>query len=177
MNFFLRELFEWFQAFVSVLPGVIGKYARRALFKLFARKVGCSLYVGLRVRIQNPSNIEFGNNVGINDGVWIAANKNKQARIVIGDNALIGPYTVIHSGNHVFKDPSIPIYYQGFSFEPIVIGEDVWIAANCTVLAGVTIGKGAVVAAGCVVNKNVEPYTVVGGVPARVIGKRKGENT
>ena len=57
------------------------------------------------------------------------------------------------------------------SYAPIHIGKNVWIGANATVLAGVTIGDGAVVAAGAVVNKNVEPNTIVGGVPAKVIKK------
>jgi acetyltransferase-like isoleucine patch superfamily enzyme len=173
MNLLQREIFEWIHMLFAGIPGILGKLLRRGLFKTFAKKTGEKLYVGLRVRIQNASNIEFGNNVGINDGVWIAANKHSEGRITIGDNALIGPYTVIHSGNHVYKDPNTPIFYQGFKFSPIHIEDDVWIAANCTILAGVRIGKGAVIAAGCVVNKDVEPYTIVGGVPCRIIGIRK----
>lgn len=56
---------------------------------------------------------------------------------------------------------------------PISIGNDVWIGAHAVVLAGVTIGQGAVIAAGAVVNRDVEPYTIVGGVPARHLGERK----
>ncbi len=54
----------------------------------------------------------------------------------------------------------------------IIIEEDVWLGANCVVLAGVCVGKGAVIAAGAIVTKNVAPYTIVGGVPAREIGIR-----
>ena len=64
-----------------------------------------------------------------------------------------------------------PTNRQSMSYAPIHIGKNVWIGANATVLAGVTIGDGAVVAAGAVVTKDVEPNTIVGGVPAKVIKK------
>ena len=64
-----------------------------------------------------------------------------------------------------------PAKRAGMTYAPIHIGKNVWIGANATVLAGVTIGDGAVVAAGAVVTKDVEPNTIVGGVPAKVIKK------
>jgi len=119
-----------------------------------------------------PGNISIGSNVSFNYGVWIAANKDKKGGIVIGNNVLVGPYTIIHSGNHKFKNSSIPIYKQGFEFNTITIEDDVWIAANCTILSGVNLGKGCVVAAGSVVTKNVPEYCIVAGVPAKIIGER-----
>ena len=105
----------------------------------------------------------------INRGVFITA----PDKIIIGNDVLIGPYTVINSGNHNYSNPDISIREQGHIFKPIVIEDDVWIGANSSILAGVTIGKGAVVGAGAVVTKNVNPYTVVGGVPATFIKERK----
>jgi putative colanic acid biosynthesis acetyltransferase WcaF len=90
----------------------------------------------------------------------------------IGRNVNISSYTLIISGAHDFNDP-------GFEarFAPIVLEEYAWIATRVTVLSGVTIGRGAVVAAGAVVTKDIEPMTICAGVPARVIGARKAEPT
>jgi acetyltransferase-like isoleucine patch superfamily enzyme len=85
----------------------------------------------------------------------------------------IAAQTVIIPANHVFADPTVPITRQGLRKLGITIGDDVWIGAGCQILDGVTIGNGAVIAAGSVVNRPVEPFTVVGGVPARVL-KRRG---
>jgi acetyltransferase-like isoleucine patch superfamily enzyme len=90
----------------------------------------------------------------------------------IGDGVRIGAGTVIIPSNHVFSDPDVPIYLQGSAGTGICIEDDVWIGANCTILDGVHIGQGSVIAAGAVVNKDVAPYSVVGGVPARLIKKR-----
>ena len=81
---------------------------------------------------------------------------------------LVGPQTIIWTQSHRYRKGT-EIYRQGMDDLPIVIGNDVWIAAHCTILKGVVIGDGAVVAAGSVVTHDVPPYTVVAGVPARVL--------
>ena len=90
-----------------------------------------------------------------------------QGGITIDEGALIGHNVVLATINHDLD----PAKRQSMSYAPIHIGKNVWIGANVTVLAGVTIGDGAVVAAGAVVTKDVEPNTIVGGVPAKVIKK------
>lgn len=85
----------------------------------------------------------------------------------------IAAHTVIIPANHVYDDPNVPIARQGLRKQGITIGDDVWIGAGCEILDGVTVGNGAVIAAGSVVNRSVEPFTVVGGVPARVLKRRK----
>jgi acetyltransferase-like isoleucine patch superfamily enzyme len=90
----------------------------------------------------------------------------------IGNGVRIAAGTVIIPSNHVFSDPKIPIYRQGNASKGIRIGDDVWIGANCTILDGVHLGNGAVIAAGAVVNKDVEPFSIVGGVPAHLIKRR-----
>jgi acetyltransferase-like isoleucine patch superfamily enzyme len=89
--------------------------------------------------------------------------------VTIGDRSLIGYRTQILSGNHRIPVGKERIFGSGHVVEPVVIGADVWIGANCTILPGVSIGSGAVVAAGSVVTKDVGEYTVVAGVPAREI--------
>jgi acetyltransferase-like isoleucine patch superfamily enzyme len=90
----------------------------------------------------------------------------------IGDKVRIASHTVIIPGNHKFGRVDIPIFRQGVTMKGIVIDDDVWIGANCTILDGVSIGKGAVIGAGSVVTRDVEPFSVVAGVPARVITTR-----
>jgi acetyltransferase-like isoleucine patch superfamily enzyme len=113
-------------------------------------------------------------------------------RISLGEHNSVNPYCVIygHGGlttgayvriaaqtvlipaNHIFDDTTVPISRQGLRKKGIVIGNDVWIGAGCQILDGVEIGNGAVIAAGSVVNRHVDAFTVVGGVPARVIKTR-----
>ena len=90
------------------------------------------------------------------------------AEIHIGNNCLIGPDVGIYTAGHRLEPEGriLDVYAL-----PINIGNDVWIGGHSTILPGVTIGDGAVVAAGAVVTKNVEPKTIVGGVPAKVIKK------
>lgn len=115
--------------------------------------------------------------------------------IVIGEHCYINPHTVIYSGsgvrfgnyvligpacviaptNHAIDRLDVPIRHQGFmaSRGGVVIEDDVWVGAHCTLLDGTHIGRGAVIAAGAVVSGTVEPYAIYGGVPARKIGERK----
>ena len=120
------------------------------------------------VYLNFPKRIKLGYNLFLNRNVHIVA----RDEIVIGDNVLIGPNTVINSGSHNYKDTDKLIRDQGHKKAPIVIGNDVFIGGNAFILPGVHIGDGAVVGAGAVVTKSVEPYTVVAGNPAVVIGRR-----
>ena len=121
------------------------------------------------VQIANPERVEIGDNVAINYFAMIVA----FGRIEIGNDVLIGPHVMIHSGNHKYSDPNAKIRNQDHCYKPITIGDDVWIGAHAIILQGTSIGRGAVVGAGAVVNKDIEPYTVVAGVPATKIGERK----
>lgn len=93
-------------------------------------------------------------------------------RIVIGSRVAIGPGSVLRAANHNFARTDVPIMCQGHEPGQIVVNDDVWIGANCVITPDVTIGRGAVVGAGAVVTRNVAPFSVVGGVPAREIGRR-----
>jgi len=114
--------------------------------------------------------LEIGDRVAVNENVTIAASDDGLIRI--GSDVLIGPNVVIRASNHVFKSKDKPINQQGHTGGKITIEDDVWIGSNVVILPDVTIGAHSVVAAGAVVTHAVEPWTVVGGVPARVISKR-----
>jgi acetyltransferase-like isoleucine patch superfamily enzyme len=90
----------------------------------------------------------------------------------IGDHVRMATHTVVIPANHVFGDIDRPIAEQGETREGIVVEDDVWIGANVTILDGVTVGRGSIVAAGAVVTRDVPALSIAGGCPARVIGWR-----
>ena len=93
--------------------------------------------------------------------------------ITIGEDVLIASHVSIISANHQFRKRDENIRTQGETAKGIVIEDDVWIATHATILDGVTIGRGAVVAASALVNRDVPPYSIVAGVPAKVVGERR----
>lgn len=124
------------------------------------------------------STIYIGNNVFIGDRAYFNATI---SYINIGDNVSFGPDVSIRGGNHAshivgkllsnYKlEDKLPT-----DDEPVIISNDVWIGTRATILKGVTIGRGAIVAAGAVVTKDVPPYSIVGGVPAKVLKFRWSE--
>ena len=127
--------------------------------------------------IIRPSNIYGG---AIGDGLKIGNNSNIgpfayigcSGFIEIGDNVMISPRVSIFAENHDFDNPNIIMKEQGVTKKFVKIEDDCWIAANSIILAGVTIGKGSVIAAGSVVTKDVPAYSVVAGVPAEIIKSR-----
>jgi acetyltransferase-like isoleucine patch superfamily enzyme len=100
-----------------------------------------------------------------------------QGGVTIGNRVYTSPMVQIVAVNHVFDDPRRPFVEQGITAEGIVIEDDVWIGSGAVITDGVHIGQGAVVAGGAVVTKDVEPHTIVGGAPARVIRTITGEKT
>ena len=120
-----------------------------------------------------PFNTDFGKNIHIGKNVFInsGCKMQDQGGIHIGDDVLIGHNACLLTLNH---DPD-PDNRADMHPEPIFIEDKVWIGSNVTVLPGVTIGSGAIVAAGAVVTRDVEPNTIVGGVPAKFI-KKVGED-
>lgn len=110
--------------------------------------------------------------VSLSPGVHLGADN---GRIEIGRCSAIGPGTVIRAANHRFSRRDVPIMRQGHAPGTVIIEEDVWIGANCVITPDVRIGRGAVVGAGAVVTRDVAPFSIVGGVPAKVIGRRGRE--
>ena len=97
--------------------------------------------------------------------------------IKIGKNCLIAPHCGIFANNHIFADPTIPIEEQGITRQGIVIEDECWLGHNVTVLDGVIIGKGSIIGAASVVNKNIPPFSITVGTPARIIKNRLDRET
>jgi acetyltransferase-like isoleucine patch superfamily enzyme len=129
-------------------------------------KVTLNPYVFLQANVNGY--IEIGNNTELNNFTIV----NSGGKIIIGQNVLIGPKVNIIAYNHSFESIDIPIKKQKSKTAPIIIEDDVWIGANVTILPGVKIGKGAVIGANSVVNKDIEPFSVNVGVPCKKIKER-----
>jgi len=132
------------------------------LFKSFGRQVN----IEPKVIFFNLSESEIGDHSGIGMYSYVGTVK-------IGRDVMIGEELIAISRNHEFGNTAIPMRLQGFQKDrPITIEDDVWIGTRVTILPRVTIGKGSIVGAGSVVTKNVLPYTIVAGNPAKLIRKR-----
>lgn len=124
--------------------------------------------IGIGVIIQGSGRLVLGERSFIGDYCVIGCN----SEITIGRDAMIAQAVTIRDTDHAFDRTDIPMNRQGITTAPIRIDDDVWIGHGAAILKGVTIGYGAIVAAGAVVNRDVAPYAIVGGIPARVIGNR-----
>ena len=126
--------------------------------------------VGSNPFVGDNFHCDFGQNIHVGDNFHADYNCTMLdlAEIHIGNNCLIGPDVGIYTAGHRLEPEGRMLDVYGL---PIAIGNDVWIGGHSTILPGVSIGDGAVVAAGAVVTKDVEPNTIVGGVPAKVIKK------
>ena len=129
----------------------------------------CGKNINIERGAQFCSGVSIGNNSGIGENAWMLSDG-----ITIGNDVMMGPDCMFFTSNHKSESISIPMWQQGFTeVDPIVIEDDVWIGARVIILKGVTIGKGSIIGAGSVVTKDVEPYSIVGGNPAKLIRKRK----
>ncbi len=116
--------------------------------------------------------IHIGENVGIGEFAYLGGG----GGLTIGDDCIVGQYFSCHPENHNYADNKRLIREQGVTRKGISIGKNCWIGSKVTVLDGVTIGDNCVIAAGAVVTKSMPANSVIGGVPAKVLKKRKKEN-
>lgn len=135
------------------------------LIDLMSRLTGKK--VPANFRMFPPFNADFGKNITFGENVFLnsGCKFQDQGGITIGDNCLIGHNVVLSTINHDLN----PAKKRRNHYAPLKIGDNVWVGSNVTILAGVTIGEWSVVAAGAVVTKDVAPYSIVGGIPAKFI--------
>lgn len=138
-------------------------------FRLRGLQSGEDILLQSGVRLYGCRNIKIGHYSFFGRGTKLYAYNEK---IVIGSNCLIADSVKIVTRNHLYSDVNNPINKQGYTDSPITIGDDVWIGFGCTILPGVNIGNGAIVAAGSVVTKSIPAMKIYGGIPAKLIKER-----
>lgn len=112
--------------------------------------------------------IKIGNNVGIGEFAYLGG----AGGLEIGDECIVGQYFSCHPENHVASDTIVSIRHQGVTRNGIKIGKNCWIGSKVTILDGVEIGDGCIIAAGAVVNKSFPENSIIGGVPAKLLKTR-----
>lgn len=142
-------------------------FFRYLYIKKYSEKCGENIYLGKNITIKNIKNLILGDNISIHAGSYIDA----AGVIIIKSNVSIANQSSIISFEHSWKDKKLPIKYNKVILGEILIDNDVWIGTGCRILSGVTLNSRSIIAAGAVVNKNVESNTIVGGIPAKIIKK------
>jgi acetyltransferase-like isoleucine patch superfamily enzyme len=188
----LRKFKDWRSVIFTILPKYLlykirflGRpitvdpssfIAWKSTVRIFPRGYDNSIRIGAYCWIENDAklvtfkgNIVIGNNTSVNDFTIIRGGGN----VTIGNNVRIGPHCTIAGILHRFDRIDIPICDQGTILHEIVIEDDVWLGANCSIVGEVTIGRGSVIGAGSVVTKSIPEYSIAVGNPARVIKSRK----
>jgi maltose O-acetyltransferase len=144
--------------------GRFGHAVRRTLARKLFKVMGDRVIIGTRVEFGSGANVEIGSGSNIGRSSWIANDT------VFGENVMTGPEIVILSYNHETKVDGTPFNQQGYtSRSPVIVEDNVWIGTRAILLPGVTVGSNTVIGAGAVVTKDVPPFSVVVGNPARVV--------
>ena len=126
-----------------------------------------SSYFEHKIYLSDTKNIKIGKHCHLNENIFIQG-------ALIGNYVMIAPNVSILTGMHNFSDTAIPMILQGAATNKTpIIEDDVWIGRNVIIMPGIRIGKGSIIGAGAVVTRDVLPYSIVGGVPAKIIKMRK----
>jgi acetyltransferase-like isoleucine patch superfamily enzyme len=148
-------------------------HLRASFWRLFTKKMGKNAVIMSHCTLGSPHGITIGDNFFCNR----YSNLGGGGGLIIGNDVQIGCNVNVMSVKHNYDHPTIPINQQGFTPIPTIIEDNVWLGANVVVMPGVTIHQGAIIGANAVVTKDAPPHTILGGIPARPIKKRKLRST
>ena len=162
---FKNKIIRWGLAILSnmIINKIPSRRIRLSYYKLVGLKAGKNVSICRNTELLAIDKLKLGNGVNIGWRCTIDA----RGKIEIGNNVVIASDSILLTADHDINDKGFIPRYKN-----IIIEDRAWICTRSTILGGVRIGEGAVIAAGSVVTKDVEPYTVVGGVPAKKIGNR-----
>ncbi len=147
------------------LPSIFGLYWRYISFKSLSLESGENIYIAQNVYMKNIENIIIGSNVSMHEMCYLDG----YGGINIGDNVSIAHSTSLISFDHTYNDITTPIKYNPSIKKAIILHKDIWVGAGVRILGGNTIGKRSIIAAGSVITKDVEEYSIYGGIPAKKI--------
>lgn len=164
---FTEPFWGVYKCMTAIIMWLPFSYLRLLYVKVLCKRVGKCVYISRNIDLRNPRNIIIGNNVVINKKVLLDG---RIGSITIGNNVDIAQETNIWTLQH---DPQDNLH--GIKSGSVIIDDYVWIASRATILPGIKIGRGAVVATGAIVTKNVNSSEIVGGIPAKVIGTRNND--
>lgn len=168
---YLFNLYSWITSIGWIVLDLSPQILRNLVFKTILEDFGNGgggTTIDYKTYIRYPSKVSIGKGTTINRGCrFYASYHYKDVRIKIGNHVAVAPEVSFFAAGHDYTDLSLPD-----TAESIIVKDYVWIGARSIILQGVTIGEGAVVAAGSIVTKDVPPYTVAAGIPARVIKER-----
>jgi acetyltransferase-like isoleucine patch superfamily enzyme len=165
---FLRLLEQLLLAFLTTLPATFPIYNIR---RFYYRRKGCIIDKNVWI----SPNVRITGYLVLGEGSSIAHNctlSGENVGIFIGKNVMIAPGVVLVAFDHGYDRLDVPMSLQPYVEAPIYIEDDVWISANCTITKGVRIGKGSIIAANSVVTTDIPPYSIAGGVPAKILKNR-----
>jgi len=164
----LFNIFLEFEVFLLHLVGLVPcHHFRRFFYRVAGIKIGKGSTIHMGARFYDPRNISIGEDSIIGEGVVLDG----RDKLIIGDHVDIASEVMIYNSEHDVNDPNFLAKNA-----PVTIEDYVFIGPRAIILPGVRIGKGAVVAAGAIVTKDAPPFSIVGGIPAKIIGERKNKS-
>lgn len=172
IGFFYTMLESWLfrgggkRAMLVYISTIPSHFLRRLFYKGLGTKVGKNVVFHYKTEIRDPHRLSIGDGCCIGDNTILDARQD----LTIGKHVNISSNVSIYTEQHDYRDPEF--LCNQTTKKSVEIEDRVWIGSNVIVLPGVTIGEGAVCCAGCVVTKDVPPFTVVAGIPAKKVGER-----
>ncbi|PKG80385.1 hypothetical protein CXF80_19970 [Shewanella sp. Actino-trap-3] len=166
---FYFKVFNFIFFFLSKFPSnssasFISK-AKVFFLKLNGAKINDGVAIYPYSEVRNPINFS----IGTNSGIGLRCVFNCEAQLSIGARVLIGPEVMIFTANHIWCDKDKTFYGKGIVTDDVSIGDDCWLGARSIILPGVSLGKGVTVCAGAIVTKSFPDYSVIAGVPAKIM--------
>ncbi|MDH7476407.1 MAG: acyltransferase [Microgenomates group bacterium] len=164
----IKNIFQEFEVFLLHLIGCFPSHSlRRFFYRLAGIKIGKGSTIHMGARFYDPKDILIGDDSIIGEKAVLDG----RDKLIIGNHVALASEVMIYNSEHDINDP----FFKPTTAK-VIIEDYVFIGPRAIILPGVTIGKGAIVAAGAVVNKDVPPFAIVGGVPAKIIGERRLKN-